>query len=102
MICSSRRIPTSWLPTRRSGTAPVLREATDLCFAQEGRGLDLFRAFELLDLEGIGAWRPRNPHAHDVAWRHSEDGAYTQPERRYTQMEGQVSFSIKGSRPDAA
>jgi bifunctional non-homologous end joining protein LigD len=51
-------------------------------FAVEGRGLDLFRAVERLDLEGIVAKRKADPYAPSTTWLKVKNRAYTQMEGR--------------------
>ena len=51
-------------------------------FSVRGRGRDLFRAVERLDLEGIVAKRLADPYAPDTLWRKIRNGAYTQMEGR--------------------
>ena len=47
-------------------------------FAVEGRGRDLFRAAERLDLEGIVAKRKADRYAPSTTWRKVKNRAYTQ------------------------
>jgi bifunctional non-homologous end joining protein LigD len=47
-------------------------------FSVRGRGRDLFRAVERLDLEGIVAKRLADPYAPDTVWRKVRNRAYTQ------------------------
>jgi bifunctional non-homologous end joining protein LigD len=53
-----------------------------LVFGVPGRGWDLFRAVERLDLEGIVAKRLADPYTPDTVWRKVRNGAYTQTEGR--------------------
>jgi ATP-dependent DNA ligase len=49
----------------------------------EGRGLDLFRAAERLDLEGVVAKRKADPYAPTTTWHKVKNRAYTQMEGRW-------------------
>jgi ATP dependent DNA ligase domain len=51
-------------------------------FGVRGRGRDLFRAVERLDLEGIVAKRLADPYTPDTVWRKVRNGGYTQMEGR--------------------
>ena len=53
-------------------------------FGVRGRGRDLFRAVERLDLEGIVAKRLLDPYTPDTIWRKIRNGAYMQMEGRGT------------------
>jgi hypothetical protein len=55
-------------------------------FTADGQGRELFPAVERLDLEGLVAKRKVDLYAPSTAWY---------KDRVYTQMEGEVSFSIR-------
>ena len=52
-------------------------------FSLEGRGCDMLRAAERLDLEGIVAKRKTDPYAPDTVWYKIRNQAYTQAEGRW-------------------
>jgi hypothetical protein len=47
-------------------------------FGVRGRGWDLFKAVERLDLKGMFAKRLADPYTPDTVWRKVRNGAYTQ------------------------
>ena len=49
----------------------------------EGRGCDMLRAAERLDLEGIVAKRTTDPYGPDTVWYKIRNQAYTQSEGRW-------------------
>ncbi len=51
-------------------------------FTMEGRGCDMLRATERLDLEGIVAKRKTDPYGPDTVWYKIRNQAYTQAEGR--------------------
>jgi hypothetical protein len=67
---------------------PVTTTVLSRVFAVEGRGRDLFRAAERLDLEGIVAKWKLDPYAPDICWYKIKNRAYTQAENRWELLSG--------------
>jgi bifunctional non-homologous end joining protein LigD len=57
---------------------PATTTVVSRVFAVEGRGRDLFRSVERLDLEGIVAKRKSDPYAPTSTWLKVKNQAYTQ------------------------
>jgi bifunctional non-homologous end joining protein LigD len=57
--------------------------AVSQVFSLEGRGSDMLRAAERLDLEGIVAKRKSDPYGPDAVWYKIRNEAYTQAEGRW-------------------
>ena len=72
--------------TRRKRVLQRVVQATSTALSQvftmEGRGCDMLRAAERLDLEGIVAKRTTDPYGPDTVWYKIRNQAYTQAEGR--------------------
>ena len=71
---------------RRKRILQLMVQATSTALSQvftlEGRGCDMLRAAERLDLEGIVAKRKTDPYGPDTVWYKIRNQAYTQAEGR--------------------
>jgi bifunctional non-homologous end joining protein LigD len=62
---------------------PATTTALSQVFSLEGRGRDMLRAAERLDLEGVVAKRKTDPYGPDTVWYKIRNQAYTQAEGRW-------------------
>ena len=73
--------------TRRKRVLRRVVQATSTALSQvfmmEGRGCDMLRAAERLDLEGIVAKRTTDPYGPDTVWYKIRNQTYTQAEGRW-------------------
>ena len=73
--------------TRRKRVLQRVVQATSTALSQvftmEGRGCDMLRAAERLDLEGIVAKRKTDPYGPDTVWYKIRNQTYTQAEGRW-------------------
>ena len=73
--------------TRRKRALQRVVQATSTALSQvftiEGRGCDMLRAAERLDLEGIVAKRTTDPYGPDTVWYKIRNQTYTQAEGRW-------------------
>ena len=73
--------------TRRNRVLRRVVQATSTALSQvfmmEGRGCDMLRAAERLDLEGIVAKRTTDPYGPDTVWYKIRNQTYTQAEGRW-------------------